>query len=444
MTSGWRAFTGLGVFCWLLPLAMSPAVEPHSLPEHMPEPLTLEMALRFAVRPHPEIQTEEAALAAARAEALRAESLLGTRVWLDGRLRYTDPLFKFEGWRRDDSRLGIFIEKRLSDFGRSSAAQSAARRSISSRRAALKERRWARRIAILERFFDVVLTDLQFDRDNEEMAVIYVALDRLRDQHELGRVSDIVVLEKEAEYQRIRRLRAQTQNRQRLTRARLAYAMGLPGQLPATVVPPAALPHVKRTLPEVERLQEQAMAGNHRLRALREELAAARERVASARAGRNPTLDARLEANRYSRPRAGYDNWRVELDLQVPLHTGGRVDAAIARERAEVHRLQAELADAEERIRQQVLELWLDLSALRIQREEAATRNEYRELYLDRSRALYELEVKTDLGDAMVRLTEAERRALETDFRIALAWERLDLLLGNVLATQGPTASGER
>ena len=92
--------------------------------------------------------------------------------------------------------------------------------------------------------------------------------------------------------------------------------------------------------------------------------------------------------------------------------------------------MQAELADAEEQVRQQVLELWLRLDALRIQREEMTTASEYRELYLDRSRALYELEVKTDLGDAMVRLTETERDVLKTEFEIALAWEQLDLLLG--------------
>jgi len=434
---GRQAFAGLGLFFWLLPLAMSPAAEPQPLPDHMPDPLTLEMALRFAARPHPEIQKEEAELAAARAEALQAESRLGTRVWVDGRLRYTDPVVKSGDWTRNDSQIGLFFEKRLFDFGRSSAALSASRHRINSRRTSLEERRQARRIAIFERFFDVVQADLQFDRDNEEMAVVFVALDRLRKQHKLGQVSDIEVLEKEAEYQHIRRLRAQTQNRQRLARARLAYAMGLPGQLPATVVPPDALPQVKRPLPEVERLQELAMKGNHRLRALREELAAARERVDSARAERNPTLDARAEANRYSRSRTGYDNWRVKLELKVPLHTGGQADADIASERADVYRLQAELADTQERIRQQVLELWLDLNALRIQRKEAKTRNEYRELYLDRSRALYELEVKTDLGDAMVRLSEAQRQALETDFRIALAWERLDLLLGNVSAIQG-------
>ena len=401
-----------------------------SPPVVMPDPLNLETALTFASRPHPQVQADEAELEAAEAETLAARAETGLRTRLEARLRYSDPLFKYEGWTNEDHRLGLVVSKRLYDFGRSSALEQAATLDVSSRRLLLDETRQQRRIDILQRFFDVLLADLEFARYNEEMAVVYVALDKLRDQHELGQVSDIVVLEKETEYQRVRRQRFESQNRQRLTRARLAFAMGLPGQLPANVVRPMSLPQVQRTLPPVEELQADALAGNRELQALRQALAAARERVKSARAGDYPLLDARAEANKYSRPRAGYDNWRVELNLQVPITTGGLTDAAVARERAAAFRLQAELADAEERIRQQVLELWLRLDALRIQREEMMTASEYRELYLDRSRALYELEVKTDLGDAMVRLTETERDVLKTDFEIALAWEQLDLLLG--------------
>jgi len=48
---------------------------------------------------------------------------------------------------------------------------------------------------------------------------------------------------------------------------------------------------------------------------------------------------------------------------------------------------------------------------------------------------LYELEVKTDLGDSMVRVTEAEFQAMQTDFNIVLAWEKMDVLTsGNSMA----------
>ncbi len=430
-----RLVGGLGLLAWATLIGAAPVT-----PVKMPDPLTLEAALQFATHPHPELQAGEAELDAAMADALAAQSRTGVRSWVEARLRYTDPLIKLPDVGNDDHRLGIFVSKRLYDFGRSEAAVDAAELDVAGRRLLLDDIRQQRRIEILQRFFDVLLADLAFARYNEEMAVVYVTLDRLRDRHELGQVSDIEVLKQETEYQRVRRLRTESQNRQRLTRARLAYAMGLPGQLPANLVRPESLPQVKRKLPAVEELQSRALAGNRELQALRKTLAAARKRVDSARAGDYPSLDARAEANEYSRTRAGYDNWRVELNLQVPLFTGGQTDAAVAREQADVYRLQAQLAEAEERVRQQVLEQWLQLDALRVQREEMRTAMDYRELYLDRSRALYELEVKTDLGDAMVRLTETERNLLKTDFEIALAWERLDLLLGRTPDDANPHA----
>ena len=53
-----------------------------------------------------------------------------------------------------------------------------------------------------------------------------------------------------------------------------------------------------------------------------------------------------------------------------------------------------------------------------------------RDLYLDLSRALYEQEVQADLGDAMVKSSEARLRTAETEFAIARTWARIGLLTG--------------
>jgi len=116
----------------------------------------------------------------------------------------------------------------------------------------------------------------------------------------------------------------------------------------------------------------------------------------------------------------------------VPLYDGSRTDAGVAREKARLFEIQSVLTRAERDVRQQVLELWLHLDSLKARREQRQTEKSYRELYLDRSRALYELEVKADLGDSMVRYTEAERNTAESDYETALTWARLNALLGRL------------
>ena len=397
----------------------------------LPEPLTLDYALSQVNITHPDLQVGEAAVKAARAEQQLVESDTGIRSRIIGRLRWVEPPSFNPDRTHDDHRLGILVDKKLYDFGRTSSRLQAVQQNIESQQILYEDTRQQRRIEIMQRYFDVLLADMQFYQMNEAMAVAFIELDKRRDRNELGQVSDIQVMEQEAEYQRVRKLRFQSQNQQRLTRARLAYVLGRPGQLPDTISRPENLPQLLRALPEVEILQAQAMEKSSFLRALRAQIAAGQAQLAAARAGDNPVLYGNAQANAYSKERANYDKWRVGVQLEVPLTTGGRVDADAAKQQAEIYRLQAELTAAEEQIKQTVLELWLELDALLIQREQMQAQQNYRELSLDRSRALYELEVRTNLGDSMVRVTEAERQAMLTDFNIALAWEKMDTLTGS-------------
>jgi hypothetical protein len=60
-------------------------------------------------------------------------------------------------------------------------------------------------------------------------------------------------------------------------------------------------------------------------------------------------------------------------------------------------------------------------------------RGDYRELYLDRSRALYELEVKTDLGDAMTEMSAVRLDVAHTEFAWMMAQAELAALAGRLL-----------
>lgn len=425
--AGWLAillFCGIGT-------GYAEQEKPAQKPEPLPEPLTLAKALEFADEPHPDLQIAEARIQAAEAELAGAQAGNDLDVYIDGALAYVDPPDYALDQTNDDHRLTLNVDKVLYDFGRTDSEGDIALRQLDSSKLLHINARQQRRLAIMQRYFDVVLADLQFYRYNEEMAVEFVQLDKLRDRHELKQISDLELFEQEAVFQRSRYLRAQAQNQQRETRARLAQALNRPGQLPSTVVPPS-LPELDRELPEVATLQELALDKNPVIKSLRNQVEADLARVERARAGDNPTVSGKLQAGAYSRERNSYDDYRAELQLTIPLYNGNRTDAAVARERARLFETRARLTRAERDVRQQILELWLQLDALRARRDQRQSEKSYRELYLDRSRALYELEVKADLGDSMVRYTEAERNQMEADYQTALAWARLNALLGQL------------
>jgi len=83
-------------------------------------------------------------------------------------------------------------------------------------------------------------------------------------------------------------------------------------------------------------------------------------------------------------------------------------------------------------LRQAALEQLLSIGLLEAQQKENSVEIDYRDLYLDRSRTLYELEVKADLGDAMTNQTTARLAQMETDYQLLMSWAVLDALQGKL------------
>lgn len=410
---------------WSMHVVAQDAIQNTSLPE----PLTLEYALSLADEAHPDLERMAAERDLAEAEYLQADSSTGVNTSLEATARWVDPSPLSPDQKHNDSRVELSVRKRLYDFGRTEALRTAGKYLIKSADLKYIDARNNRYLTIMARYFDVMLADLEYLRDNEDMATQFVSLDKLRDRNSLGQVSDIEVLEQQAKYENIRRARYASDSRQRIARARLANVLNRPGQLSSTLVEPQ-LTMLDRKLEDVETLQQQAVENNYTLLAMRKKSEAAMSRLNAARAGNRPVLTGEISVHEFERKIGSRDDVRAGMTLEIPLTTGGRVDADIARYRAELRRATADLTALQRNIRQQVLELWMKLDTLRIKREEMRALTNYRDLYLDRSRALYEMEVKTDLGDSMVKISDARLQTARTNFEITLAWAQMDALLG--------------
>ncbi|OBS09638.1 TolC family protein [Acidihalobacter prosperus] len=396
----------------------------------LPTPLSLESALSLASAAHPERALARSALARAQAETRRAHAADGAR--LDARLdaRYINPPPASPYPEHNDSSAALVLNQPLYDFGRSRARDRAAEAGLEAARHAQKETLARQRLEIMRRFFDVLLADQRFAEANEAMAVAYVDFDRARDRNKLGQISDIELLAREDAYQAARSRRYADEAAQRTSRALLAAAMGRPDTLPEQLIPPH-LAGIDRQPPDYEALLARALRDNPALAALRARLARAQSRLAERQAEGNPRLGLELRATRYARDFGTRDPFSAGLVLEVPLYSGGRVDADSDLARAEVSRARAEASRYEYRLRQAILETWQRLLTLKARAEALAVQTDYRDLYLDRSRALYDLQLKTDLGDAMVQQSATRSRLMANRFERALAWETLATLTGD-------------
>lgn len=410
----------------------------------LPNPLTLENALELALADHPSAQRADSDRLLAQSERAAAEAQQGTRLDLSARLRWVEPPSSSVYTERNDSAAILRLRQPLSDFGYTEARRDAADAAVEGSEWGYLDARQQLQLQVMQAFFAVLLADLAYARDNEAMAIAFLDLDKARERAELGQVSDVRLFELDSLYQQARRLRSQAVMAQRLSRIRLAAVLNRPDDLPAALVSPAERDPALPERPLADWRQE-VLANNPELRRLRAELAAARAAARAADKRHGPAVYAELEAGTYERETGSTYPLAAGVFLEWPLISGGERAAGQAAARARLQAQQAELAAAELRLGELLAERWLEGEVLQARWAEVQAQGDYRELDLDRRRALYEMEVQADLGDAMVQASAVRYERARVQFDAYMTQARLAALAGRLpkrLPERSPESRG--
>jgi outer membrane protein TolC len=397
----------------------------------IPTPLTLGWALAHAGSAHPELDEARAVLETERARRLAIESREGTRLTAELVPALSDPAITPDTDFVNDSRASLFLNRQLYDFGRSRALRESSDARVAGAELLLGDAEQRRRLAVMRRFFDVLIADLRYRADDELMSYLYVQFDHNRHRSALGALPPVELERSENAWREALDRRALSTSMKANTRAALAMALDRPGAAVSQLARPR-FGNLEQATPDVEETLKLAAAGSERHQALRHELEAAERLVEAEGARRRPTLAAELEANAWERDQvsATRDELRAQLRLRWPLYQGGEDTAALAEARALVWSKRAQLRKAEYDLRARIVELTQLLDALRVRRQTARQREKFRDLAVDRARASYELEERVSLGDAQARLTEAQWLQAEAEFETAMAFAYLDALSG--------------
>lgn len=398
--------------------------------EPFPDPLTLEAAFALAERSHPEVDVQHARIASLRADLDAVRSSYGTHAYLNVIPRWADPAAEAGHELIDDSRVRFSLYRKLYDFGRTRALYESAEANVRAGEIALIDLQQRRKLEVMALFFDVILADLKYLADDEELAIRYVTFDKARQRAELGMVSEVEQSALETAYREALDARTESLAQRRQSRLRLALSLNRPRQLPKNVERPQQLPHAGREVPEYEATVARAIADNPSMQVLRARLESAEKTAIADQALRRPVLSAEAAAQYLERQIGSRDAALVGLRLRIPLYQGGEARAAIAQSQAGVQTNRALLRKAELDLREQLLEILQQLEVLQVRRQTAVVREEYRDRAVDLARGLYEMEVRTNLGESMARLTESQWRSARAEFETALAWAQFDALLG--------------
>ncbi len=432
----WRAArSGLLLLCTLL--MASPVLQADSSSTvPLPTPLTLVDALSLANDSHPDLRIAWANVSRAGIRLREVESSYGVNTLLELQPRVASRASVSGVDFEDDSRFGLVIRKRLSDFGRSASRHVAASAAVRGEETAYQVRRNLHVLGVMEKFFTVILADLAYQAHDESMTVSYFRYKRLADrQASFQQYTDMEVAERELAYRRayVKRLRSDLTRRQ--ARNSLALALGRPGELSADLAMPDLTVYARQEIPDYHELVDRVISTSPTLEVLRHRIEAAQASVDAVRKADFPVLSAEFEAWEYTdNTSANRDRFRANLKFVLPLFgSTGTKDVRLAEAHNVLFRLQSELTSAEYVLRDRVLELLHGLEVNRAQEVAAAAHEEYRGYYQDHSRALYELELRSDLGNAQAKAAAAMLESTRVRFQRALLWTELDGLLGRPL-----------
>lgn len=394
----------------------------------LPQPLTLESLLALPATASPQVLLQKAQWRSKQSDYQIQTAKNSVQLGVQARL----------GWReyvqttQDNHRLALHLGKKLYDFGQTTSTILGAKYGAEAEKTLIKYQRDKFKLALMQDFFNVILADLQYRVDNENMAVVYVGLDKIKDRHALHQISDIEYAKKMSDYQRVLVQRTQSAYARRAARIRLMNLVGQPNNLPDKLAFPSLKQYQKRKLKPLAFYQTQVLSENIELAALKLKLQSAHQGVEFASAGAMPKI--RLDAwagklSSYERSREG--RWRVDLSLDYPFYDGGNIKATQSKAQAQTQIIASKIKALKERLRDQVAQVYFQLKMAKAERKQTQSFENYTDLYLDLSRGLYENESKTDLGDAMVRVSQSNLETVKQQFSEALNWAQLETLMGD-------------
>lgn len=394
----------------------------------IPQPLTLQQAIEYATT-HPESELLDVSAAQARIALDEAQQSQAMSVDLQGRIRW--KTLQQQSGTKDDHQFSLVATKPIYDFGRSAVGEEIANRQLLQHEQAAADAREQRKLEIMERFFAVLLADHQRMVEDETMTIAFLRFKKKQDKEVTGDYSELDLLKAESLFQDARAKQKQSEMVQRMTRIQLAEAMNHPGEIPSQLVPPVVAPEqIFEQLESIESLLQLVQTRSPQVQQQQQAVEAAKKMLEQAKMGNHPELDAAFEVLDHSRVTSSKDRWRASLLLEVPLLDGGESGRKVAAAREALRQEQAKLELERRKVTEMVHQAHLEMEVLKAQWQADRIAEEYRDIELDRNRALYEQERQSNFGDSLIGVSASHLRSAKSRFAALMLRARLDRLSG--------------
>lgn len=392
----------------------------------IPNPLSLEQALEIGKNQSLEVQKQQLIINTDLIDLQVAQSNFDLKASLDLQLaqrdQYSDSI--------DDSYTFIRLEKTLfkqnSELGVNTAQQI-----IVSAKQNLANLQKEKNIDIMHRFFDVILVDMQLETVLERLAISAIQANNVQDDFDINKASEVALLEKQAITQLDVSKRIKVEAEQILKRAKLADILGINYEnRPDDLTKPKLKHYFSKPFASLDELRKNAFKNNTTLQIMHRDLSSITHQINSYKNDYGVVIKGNIRIGEQAYLREKNGKLRFGINLTMPLGNDNTKQQTIAKLGIQAKQFELDIKQFKQNLSSRVLTLWLTLNELKQIQKSLTTELDYRDLYLERARAHYEMELESDIGDALTQFTNTEYKLAKNQFDFVITFEKLALLTG--------------
>lgn len=340
--------------------------------------------------------------------------------------------------RRDDKKLSnndyshafIKINKVLFDQN-TEINQDAAKSTVKNTEFALQQFKIDKATQVMQAFFNVVLADMRHETVVERLAISAIRANRIQDNFDIQDASEVALLETQTLTQLDVAKRIEAEAEQIITRAELAQLLNIPYKnRPDDLVKPDLRHLFKKELDEFEIWQKKIQLNNPELGELRRVLANLKQQRHLEKNNNEIIISSNIRLGKQTYDSSKNGNWRAGLNFIMPFGQSQKQKKRTSKLLANIKQQQLLIEQRSQDLNQQALLLWLKLKTLKQLNNALTIELDYRDLYLEHARANYEMEIKSDIGNAMTNLTDTEWKLAKNAFNFVIVFTQLRQLAG--------------
>lgn len=393
--------------------------------QDLPNPLTLKDVVKIANKHNFDQKQQQLNIDKSKLKLNDWESQYDTRATLDlelaNRSEYSSGTNNSHGF--------VYLKKTLYDqnieIGKDTQLESIGNANLS-----FQQLQQNKIINIMRSFFDIILADMSYETALEKLAMSAIREGRVKDDYDIQQASEVELLEKQTNTQISQIQRIKTESKQIQTRANLAQLLNINyEQRPDDVVKPDFKKLLEKKLAEFEHYQKQ-LTNNPKLKQLEQSLKSIKRQISQEKDNLGIVLssNARLGEQAYQRDKNG--KWHLGINLSMPFGTDSKQDNKISQLQIQAKQQQLQIEQHQQSLIGMALDYYLKLKSLQQIHKALIIELDYRDLYLEKARANYELEIKSDIGNAMVNYTDSEKKLAENEFDYVITLMQLHYLIG--------------